>query len=184
MVNEFYRQTVHLACGTVAALCVLAISRSAFLWVWGLFLLLGAVLLFISPSFLASAWGTFERSDVAFRGKGALFFLFGIWLTGLLFWGSAFGAILLLAIPDALATVLAPLVRSPRLPWNHRKSVFGSGSFFVSALIILFFLAPVGAAFLLAFLLTAIESFDYREIPFLDDNLVIPIVAGFLLQFA
>lgn len=184
MTNELYRQTIHLVCGITAALSVLMLTQSLFLWFWGVFFVASLVFVIFAPPSLFWAWKLFERNDVAFRGKGGLFFLLGLWLTGVLFWESAFGAIVLLAIPDALATMLAPLVRSPRLPWNHRKSVFGSAAFFVSALLILFFLVPVGAAFLLAFLLAAIESFDYREIPFLDDNIVIPLVAGFLLQFA
>ena len=184
MANELYRQTVHLICGIAAALSVLVLSKTSFLWFWGLFFVAATLLvLFASPS-LTWAWKLFERSDAAFQGKGGLFFLLGIGLTGALFWETAFGALLLLAIPDALATIFAPLVHSPKLLWNHRKSVFGSTVFFVSALIILLFIAPIGAAFLVAFLLTAIESFDYREIPFLDDNIVIPLVAAFLLQFA
>lgn len=184
MANELYRQTVHLVCGTGAAISALFLSQGLFLLAWGgLFVVALALVLFASPS-LHWAWKLFERDDVAFKGKGALFFIAGLWLAGALFWESAFGAILLLAVPDALATMLAPYYRSARLPWNHRKSVFGSAVFFVSATTILLVLVPVLAAFLVAILLAALESFDYREIPFLDDNLVLPLVAGFLLGFA
>jgi dolichol kinase len=183
MTNELYRQAVHLVTGVLAATCVLLLSRPVFLLVWGALVLL-AVLVAAVPS-LASGhlWSTFERRDVAFRGKGALFFLLGIWLTAAAFWEHAFPALLLLAIPDALATALAPFVHGPRLPWNHRKSVWGSSVFLASAFAILLPFVPVAGAFLIALLLAAIESFDYREIPFLDDNIVIPLVAGFLFRF-
>jgi len=184
MANEVYRQTVHLICGVGAALSALFLSQQLFLFSWSLFFVVCLLFVLYAPPSFTWVWKVFERTDVAFRGKGGLFFVAGICCTGLLFWENAFPALLLLAIPDALATISAPHFRSARLPWNHRKSVFGSSVFFVSALAVLFVFVPVGGAFLTAFLLAAIESFDYREIPFLDDNIVIPLVAGFLLQFA
>lgn len=183
MANELYRQTVHLVCGITAAVSALFLSQTVFLLFWGLFFVATLILIMYAQPSLAWAWKLFERQDVAFRGKGALFFLLGIWMVAALFWEEAFAAILILAIPDALATMLAPYYRSAKLPWNHRKSVFGSTVFFVSAFLILIFIIPFLGALLAAFLLAAIESFDYREIPFLDDNVVIPLVAGFLLQF-
>lgn len=126
----------------------------------------------------------FEREDAAFRGKGALFFCLGIFLTAVLFWDHASEAILLLAVPDAIATITGTIVKSPALPYNHRKSIAGSFALFLSSVIILSFTLHNLSVFLIAFLLAALESFDYREIPFLDDNLVIPLIAGFLLSLA
>lgn len=123
-----------------------------------------------------------EREQVAFKGKGLVFFALGVFLTALLFWDYAGVALLLLAIPDAAATIIGSMFHSAELPYNHRKTYLGSGVFFACALVILSFVHFSAGIFLAAFLLTALESFDYREIPFLDDNMVIPVVAGYLLS--
>jgi dolichol kinase len=183
MTNELYRQGIHIAVGLAAVLSALLFSQAVFLYVWSA-VTIGYVL--IITVFARAFRGLFivvEREHAPFVGKGGLFFLIGILGTAALFWENAVLALLLLAIPDALATALAPLVRSPALPYNKRKSLWGSTVFFVSASLILSVWFQQLAIFFIAFLLTALESFDYREIPFLDDNMVIPLVAGFLLQF-
>lgn len=183
MTNELYRQTVHLVTGILAATSAFFLAQHVFFLFWTTIFAGSLCVIIGRPRFFTPLWRVFERSDAAFKGKGWLFFLLGILATGALFWERAAPALFLLAIPDALATMLAPLVPSQRLPWNHRKGYFGSGVFFVSAFLVLLVTVPFVAAVLLALLLTAIESFDYREIPFLDDNLVIPLVAAFFLGF-
>lgn len=183
MANELYRQSVHLALGVGLALAAALLSRTAFLWLAGLGLVCGVGFVWLSKSnrFL---YTLLEREDAAFSGKGVFFFCLGVLLSAALFYEQTSLAILLLAIPDAAATLVGTAVRSPPLPYNHRKSAAGSGAFFISSAIVLSF-AGIGLAVLfIAFLLTALESFDYREIPFLDDNLVIPVIAAYLLALA
>ena len=183
MTNELYRQGIHVAVGLAAVLTALFLPKSAFLTLW-LVITVGfllAITVFAGP--LRFVFATLEREHAPFRGKGGVFFFLGILITAALFWDNVVLALLLLAFPDALATAFAPLIASPALPYNKRKTVWGSTVFFISASLILSVWFQQLAIFFIAFLLTALESFDYREIPFLDDNLVIPIVAGFLLQF-
>jgi dolichol kinase len=182
MANELYRQAIHLVGGLAAALGAFLLPQSVFLWISGA--VVAAVLLiilFFRPE-MKWVYTVLEREHAAFLGKGALFFTLGIFLTALLFWEQAPFAILLLSIPDAVATIVGTLFQSAKLPYNHRKTLFGSGAFFVSCAIVLSVRYPVLAVFFIAFFLTALESFDYREIPFLDDNIVIPVVSGYLLS--
>ena len=183
MVNELYRQTVHLLIGCVSALAAYLLPKAVFLWLFGLIFLvsIGALLFFKQE--LKSLFQLFEREHAAFKGKGAIFFIFGIWVAAALFYEQAPLAILVLAVPDALATIVGTRVLSPKLPYNHRKSYAGTAAFFLSASIVLSFQYQELAVFFIAFFLTAIESFDYREIPFLDDNMVIPVVCAYLLSF-
>ena len=183
MANEFVRQSVHLGIGVLAAIGTLLVDRTTYLIVCGLAVVGAAFFVLLAFARSKRLAATLERDHAAFRGKGAIFFGLGVWLTALLFWEHAALAILLLAIPDALATMAGVLVKSGPLPYNHRKSWGGSAVFFVSASILLSVRYPELSIFFITFLLTALESFDYREIPFLDDNLVIPLVAGFLLAY-
>lgn len=183
MANEFYRQSIHLAVGVVAALGTLLVPKTTYLWVVGFIVVLASVFMSYMLRNIKWLFHILERDHAAFRGKGAMFFGLGVWLTALLFWENAAMAILLLAIPDALATMIGTMFKRGALPYNHRKSYLGSSVFFVSASIVLSVKYQELSIFFIAFLLTALESFDYREIPFLDDNLVIPLVAGYLLGY-
>ncbi len=183
MANEFYRQIIHIGVGLTAVLGAVFLTRGQFLLLWGAVTVAYILSITLLKHQLRFVFAVLEREHAPFSGKGGLFFFLGVLFTVILFWDDAVLALLLLAIPDGLATLLAPLVKSPPLPYNHRKSVWGTTVFFVSAALILSTHFQQAAIFFVAFLLAAIESFDYREIPFLDDNLVIPVVAGFLLQF-
>jgi dolichol kinase len=181
MVNELYRQVFHLVVGLVAAVAAFVLPRTVFLWLVGI--LLAAVLVCIVAMKRNMNWIflLLEREHVAFKGKGGLFFVLGLFITALLFYDQAGFAILVLAIPDAVATIVGTMFHSPELPYNHRKTFFGSGAFFLSALLVLIFAHQGLGIVFIAFFVTALESFDYREIPFLDDNLVIPVITAWFL---
>jgi len=183
MANELYRQVVHLALGIVIALGAYVLPRTWFLVIIGVLFALGTLFMLFFASEIKWFYQVFEREHVAFKGKGVLFYGLGVWLTAFLFWDHAALAILVLAIPDALATIAGSSFKSGPLPYNHRKTWLGSAVFFVTASLVISVTLHELSVFFIAFLLTALESFDYREIPFLDDNMVIPLVAGFLLGF-
>ena len=182
MVNELYRQLVHLVAGLLFASAAYVLPRSAFLWLSGMALVLFLVTLLFRRE-LHWLFAALEREHAAFAGKGGLFYFLGVFLTGLLFWQHTAIAILVLCLADAAATIIGTLFRSPSLPYNRRKTIGGSVTFFIVASLVLSAGYPVVHIFFIAFLLTALESFDYREIPFLDDNLVIPLVTAYLLGF-
>lgn len=182
MANELYRQTIHLAVGLIAGICAFFLPKAVFLWLSGILTLIALFVVYAMYKEFRWLYALLEREHVAFKGKGAFFYMLGIFLTALLFWEHAGAAIFVLAIADAAATLIGSLFRSPRLPYNRRKSVLGSLAFFLGSVLVLSFANPGLGVFFIAFLLTALESFDYREIPFLDDNLVVPVVAAYLLS--
>jgi len=183
MVNELYRQLVHLVIGLLFAAAAFFLPKSAFLWVSGTLLVVFVLMILFLREELSWLFSALEREHAAFTGKGGFFYFLGAFLTGLLFWEHAAMALLVLAIADSAATIIGTLYRSPSLPYNHRKTLVGSVSFFVVSSLVLSIEYQVLHIFFIAFLLTALESFDYREIPFLDDNLVIPVVTAYLLTF-
>lgn len=182
MVNELYRQSIHLGTGFVFAILATMLSKEAFMWVAAVGVLLSVIVLFFADS-LASIFSVLERSNSAFRGKGLLYFMLGVFFVSVLFWEQTALSILVLAVPDSIATIAGVLLKGPSLPYNKRKTLFGSLAFFFSACVVLSFKFHLVAIFFISLLLTALESFDYHDIVFLDDNIVIPVVAGYLLTF-
>jgi dolichol kinase len=182
MANELYRQSIHLFVGVIAAVGAFFLPRTVFLWIAGILTLVTLFIVYAMYREFRWLYALLEREHVAFKGKGAFFYMLGIFLTALLFWEHAGAAIFVLAIADAAATLIGTLFRSPKLPYNHRKTLLGSLAFFLGSVLVLSFASPGLAVLFIAFLLTALESFDYREIPFLDDNLVVPVVAAYLLS--
>lgn len=183
MTNELHRQGIHFTAGIVLAGLAATLTKGIFLTVVGIATLLGVLFLIYFPGWYKRFFGDVEREHTAFRGKGAVFFAIGVLLAALLFWEHAPLAILILAIPDVAATLFGAAFQSPSLPYNRRKSVMGSAVFFVSTSLLLSVRYQELTIFFIAFLLTALESFDYRDIPFLDDNMVVPVVAAYLLTF-
>jgi phytol kinase len=182
MANEIYRQSVHLAVGVLAGLAAFVLPKGVFLAITGLLALLTLLVVYAVYREFRWVYRLLEREHVPFKGKGAFFFMLGIFLTAALFWEHAGVAILVLAIADAAATLVGSFFRSARLPYNRRKTVLGSAAFFFAAVLVLSVARFNAGILFIAFLLTALESFDYKEIPFLDDNVVVPVVAAYLLS--
>ncbi len=182
MANEVYRQSIHLIAGLIAAIFVWILPEPLYLLAAACLVICAIAIVFFGPGPLKWVFTILEREHVAFKGKGLLFFSLGIFLCAALFWEHAGVALLVLAIPDSAATIVGSRFHSAELPYNHRKTFLGSGVFFLTTILVLAFVRFNAGVVLAAFLLTALESFDYREIPFLDDNLVIPVVAGYLLS--
>ena len=160
MANELYRQAIHLSGGVLVAIAAFLLPQQLFLWLIGLCLLAWLVIILFFADHFTWLFSLFERSSASFTGKGALFFGLGCFATGLFFWEQAGWALLSLAIPDSLATIIGKIYRSISLPYNHHKTLLGTTTFFITCFIILSVHISFIAAALIAFLLAALESFD------------------------
>lgn len=117
-----------------------------------------------------------EDEEENWRGLGAVTLVLGILLTIFFFSKEvAIPAILVVTISDALSAIGGSYIKSTEI--LERRTVFGTTSFFVSALLILTFFVPVSFALLIAAATAIIEL-----LPLPDDNIWIPLTAGFLLS--
>ena len=124
-------------------------------------------------------WKKLDREeDMEFLpGKGSLFFLIGSFLVFMLFSKDiALAAIAILTFGDAVGSLLGGYGKIVYV-FNTKKNVDGLFSGWIVAFIAaVFFVAPI-EAFLASFLGMAIESIEF----FVDDNITIPLVSGFVI---
>ncbi|MFH1849131.1 MAG: diacylglycerol/polyprenol kinase family protein [archaeon] len=114
----------------------------------------------------------------AFPGKGSVFLLLGVICSLILFEReTALASITILALGDAVSPLVGPYGRI-RHPLNRKKKIEGTiAGIFAAFLGALFFVTTL-QAMLGAFFAMLAESLDTK----IDDNLVIPLVAGAVIS--
>ena len=185
---EFRRQAFHFLFGF---LCVFA------LWVgvlsWPLLIVLLIIALVISAlsakkkhiPYISDILKMFDRErDKKFPGRGAFYYVLGIFLAIVLFPQKiAFASILILAVGDSLNHLF--WARSPRrinMPWNRRKHVIGVLVGIVAGTFAAQFFVPLFPAFIAASVALISETFPIKIRSFyIDDNVFIPLIAGGIL---
>lgn len=189
---EFRRQIAHLIIGTFLATGVF--SKFITQEILAAVLACGGLLIIFARKrqipVITRFLEFFERKkDIKiFPGKGAFFLMLGSWLTALLFSNTvAAAAILIMAVGDSFATIIGHHIGKIRLPHNKEKTLEGSTLAFIMALLAATFIVPFHQALIVSFISMLIESlplkikFKTREFK-IDDNLIIPIVAGTVLK--
>jgi dolichol kinase len=124
-------------------------------------------------SILARTIWFFERGGTEL-GIGAIWFATGVLLAFALVHGFAILAeiFFVLIIGDSLATIAGSSIKSPKLPYNRRKSVAGFTAIFLSSALFGFII--MGYAGIAIALIGAFAE-SISQYPF-DDNLVIPLL--------
>lgn len=181
---ELRRQAVHIAVGIAA---VFLIAKDVVSWNFFLFVLLtGIVISFLSLKkqlpFVSWFLKNFERKD-AFPGKGALFLIAGILLSLLLFEKDiALAAIMIVTFGDSASHLAGKFFGKVKHPLNKYKFLEGTLLGFVAALIGALFFVGWQEAVPAAIVAMIIESFELKfRSKVVDDNLVIPLVAGIVI---
>ncbi|WP_393970693.1 hypothetical protein OXIME_000922 [Oxyplasma meridianum] len=122
---------------------------------------------------LARTLWFFERRGTGL-GIGAIWFATGVLLAFALV--NSFATLseifFVLTIGDSLATIAGSSIKSPKLPYNRRKSIAGFTAIFLSSAIFGFIVMGV-TGIAIAFIGSIAESIS--KYPF-DDNLVIPLI--------
>ncbi len=88
----------------------------------------------------------------------------------------AYVVIVILAFADSFATIVGKFYGRIKIPYNRKKSVEGSMTFFVTALICTVFLLPLKTALIASFVSCIIET-----LPFKFDNISIPLGTGLII---
>ena len=184
---ELRRQVFHILVGITVVLGVLFVPNAKFIGL--IVLIFGGFLSFITKRFhipiISDGLNLFERGkDVNVPGRGVLFFFIGSLLALQLFPQEiALASIMILSFADPISHFIGQHFGKTLL-LNKRKYIEGSfwgvlvGGGFAS-----FFVSPL-LAFAGAFIAMFIESVEIAMAgETIDDNLLIPLVAGTVMYF-
>lgn len=120
---------------------------------------------------------TVERPN-ALPFKGAIEFGVGCFIATVAFNETiAIACIAVLALADSMSTLVGYYFGKHKLPINKKKTWEGSITFFLISFFILSFFADPLRVFVLALIATVVEM-----LPFIDDNISIPLVLGITMS--
>lgn len=188
MNNEILRQGVHFS-GIIFILLILWKREIIFFLFFLSFFLLGySWYIQTHQSFLERIERRFreillrlERENVKKPFVGAFWFYFSMGLVFLIFpVNTAMLSSLVLIISDCLSTLIG--IKFGRHKVIGRKTLEGSGVFFISAFFISLFFVPFWLGILCAMIGTLAEIFpEFFKFQIIDDNFFVPISIGIVL---
>ncbi|MCF7812573.1 phosphatase PAP2 family protein [Candidatus Gracilibacteria bacterium] len=185
--REFRRQSFHFVAGF---LCVFLHWAGFFRLRWiAFFLIVGLMISYVSQKrkipFLHEILQLFDRPrDAQFPGRGAFYFLLGVFLTFLIFPVKiAYAAILILSVGDSLNHLFGTSAPGHLcFPWNPRKNCWGVALGIGLGTFAAQFFVPLIPAFLASTIAIMSETVPFRIWRFyVDDNLIVPLLAGGVL---
>ncbi|MCF7905951.1 phosphatase PAP2 family protein [Candidatus Gracilibacteria bacterium] len=184
---EFRRQSFHF----VAGFLVVFAHWAGFLRLRWIAVLLGVGLLisYISQHrklpFIHWVLQLFDRPrDKNFPGRGAFYFLLGVFLTFFLFQGGniriAYASILILSVGDSLNRLFSSRIPGRfHFPWNPRKNCLGVAIGVAIGTFAAQFFVPIAPAFLGSSFAIMAETVPWRlGRLYIDDNISVPLIAG------
>ena len=189
--REFRRQSFHFIFGFS---CVFLLWANFLdLYEIGVLLVCGLLLSYVAQfktiPILADLLELFDRPrDKNFPGRGAFFFLLGVFLCVFIFQGAnkniAYASILILSVGDSLNHLFGTKLQRIRFPWNKRKNVLGVSIGILSGTFAAQFFVPVLPAFIASSIAILVETIPFRIGKFyIDDNIIVPLVAGSVISF-
>jgi len=182
---ELRRQLFHLIMGVVFGLLIYfrIVTWEALAILWVALVLIASIHRKIQIKELNWVLLQLERPK-ALPGVGAMQMTFGMALTTFMFDDPkiAGAAIIILGVGDSVSTFIGKKYGEIKLLHNKRKSLEGSLSGFLAALIATAPLVGIQLAFLGSFVGMFFESFNERV--GLDDNIIMPIAAGIAMWLA
>ncbi len=128
----------------------------------------------------------FERpKDIkTFPGRGSFFLVLGSFLAVILYAKNvALAAIAIMTVGDALTTIIGMYFGKTKNPLNHNKHFEGTVVAIIFSTLAAMFFVDFSHAFIGATIGMLVEFFMLRYFSrYLDDNLLIPLVAGFAMM--
>lgn len=185
---ELKRQLFHAIAGIVAV--ILLNYNILNLEILGMIIILGFIISIVSRKFRIPLISWFlkhmerEENLKRFPGKGALFYVMGIFFAVLLFrQETAYASILIMSLGDSTATYIGKRFNGRiRHPFSSRKyleaALIGGFAGFLGAML---FINP-GIALISSIAAMVFEGIDVKlGFTQVDDNLIIPVVAGLII---
>lgn len=187
--REVRRQSAHLATGLMIILLVkLHILTVEMI---GVILAIGGLLsvlsLYVKVPIIHQLLRIFERPKQmkTFPGKGSFFLVMGSFISLVLFPEPiALASIAIMAIGDSLTTLIGVYFGFIKSPTNNLKHLEGTALAIIAGTIAAFNFVAFEKAFIGAFVAMLFEALTIRHIDrIIDDNLLIPLVAGLTMTF-
>jgi dolichol kinase len=184
--NEFYRQVLHIGAGVGVALAYYGDLLSPLAVFLGIVVGGLASLLSKRVKLPGFSWFLqhFEREEMrtTFPGRGLIFFFIGVLLCMQLFPKDiALASIMILALGDSFSHILGEALGTMNnfFNWKSRKLFEGTLAGFFFAFLGAFIFVPLPEAFVASFFAMVAEVIDIDfNGKHLDDNLIVPLVAG------
>ncbi|RME78552.1 hypothetical protein D6774_00845 [Candidatus Woesearchaeota archaeon] len=186
LAREIRRQVLHLLVGVVLALLIFY----GFIGILGLLIILiiGLIISALATEYdlLFISWflKRFDRpEDRYFPGRGAIAMVAGALLSLTLFGSQiATASLLILAFADSFSHIVGRALGKRPHPLNGKKLWEGSVAGTLMGTIAAWAVVPLWAAFFASVVAMLVEAIEIRvKGVFLDDNLIIPVVAGAVL---
>lgn len=177
--KEISRDLVQIAAGLLILILLLGMGQDNFRMTIGLAIvplyIFGNYYSMFPQSTVGRTLSFFERPMTPL-GLGAIWFAAGISISIGLVQSTAMLALIVFVttIGDPLATIFGSMIKSPKLPYNRKKSLAGfMGIFIFSAIFGYFLLGFTGIG--VALFSAVLESISFHP---LDDNFILPVVLG------
>jgi dolichol kinase len=186
---ELRRQAAHLLIGiSIVFLLKLQLLNTHLLF---MITIIGGVFVLIARKVRIPVIHTlleyFERPHhmARFPGRGSFFLILGAALTMLIFDRDiALAAIMIMAVGDSVTNIVGRYFGKIHNPLNAKKKLEGTGVAIIFATLAAFYFVPLWPAFVASAISMTIESIDLGWKRFeveIDDNVVIPLVAGVVM---
>jgi dolichol kinase len=141
--------------------------------------------LFVDVPLLSTFLKFFERPHhhKTFPGRGAFFLVLGALISILLFPKDiALAAIAIMAFGDSVTNIFGRHFGEVKLPYNKRKTIDGALMGVAAATMAAFFFVPLPVALIASLGAIFVETLDLKIGWPIDDNLIVPIVAGGIMM--
>jgi dolichol kinase len=180
---EVRRQWIHALSGLTLAFLVYIdlLNVNLMLLGCGIGAVLCLVQRFISLPFVTPILNYFERPHhmKAFPGRGLFFMVVGSFLAVYFFEKNiAVAAIVILALGDSITNIFGRYFGEVKLPYNRKKTIDGVLVGVAAATLGSFFFVPFHVALIASLGAMFVETLDLKIFIEIDDNLLIPVVAG------
>lgn len=147
--------------------------------------LLSLICLFVKLPIIEPILLYFERPHhrKKFPGKGSFFMVLGALLSVVFFEKNvALASISVMALGDSVTNIFGRYFGEVKLPYNKKKTIDGAILGVVAASLAAFFFVPLHMAFLGSLVAMFVETLDLKIGIELDDNVLIPVVAGTVMS--
>ncbi len=128
----------------------------------------------------------FEREEHRkhFPGRGSFFLVLGSFLALKFFpQNIALAGIIIMAVGDSIANIAGRRLGRVKIPWSRKKYLEGTLSAIVVSTFAAYFFVPFIPALLASIISMVAETIPWRIGKFeIDDNLIIPIIASYILK--
>ncbi|MCK4669604.1 MAG: hypothetical protein KAT43_00250 [Nanoarchaeota archaeon] len=183
---EFRRAVFHLCAGLLVIILTLLLTKDFVIPLLGTIIVIGILLSLLCRRYKLPVIETFltyfERKEhrKVHPGRGPLLLLVGCFIALFIFeYNTALAAIMILAIGDSFTNIFGPFGKM-KTKLHRKKFLEGTIAGIIGATLGAMLFVPFGIAFVATLVAMFAELVDLEKY-YLDDNILIPVVAGLIM---